>query len=249
MFLDIEEVIDCEVPTLPMFKHTSVSVVIEGMSDINEKTAVVKEVSSESNENGRLDKKKVTKGKKKENIKTLNKDTQDEIPKVLKSKKRAESVDRTIIKSEQNVLSKNRKRRVDKNASENAELLKPLSPTNIPEKRNRRAQSVDHVAEIISTQITKRNRKIVNEDEIQKKNKKNVKKELTKTKKIDDEPQIVEKNVNELNVEKIKVKKNVKKELNDKEHIEKSELVEKLQDEKPNLISKDTVRINNLYWL
>lgn len=159
----------------------------------------------------KLPQKKVTKTKLKSKKITV------EDTKLVKTRKRAASEDRQVSKVVEKVISKSRKRPVDKNLPES---LKSVSPLNELPKRNRRAASVDILtSEISSFSSDKVPKKKVNskvkaavvetEDDTLKKQKKGTKKEdqpkIMETK--DDETKIIEKNS--------KAKKNTKKVLNE----------------------------------
>jgi len=204
---------DVIVPVSEDNKNMNVTVVLEEIPDFKPKVIDLESESDlavdEAESIKKPVQKKVTKAKPKSKKQTV------EDTKVVRTRKRAASEDRQVLKVEEKVVSKSRKRPVDKNLPES---LKPVSPLNELPKRNRRAASVDILTSETSSfptdkvpkkKVNSKSSKaaiVVTEDDALKKQKKVTKKEdQPKIMEIkDDEAKIVEKNS--------KGKKNTKKE-------------------------------------
>lgn len=199
-------------PVLEENKNMNITVVLEEIPDFKPKVTDLESESDLAIDETESIKKPVQKKVTKTKLKSKKQTVED--TKVVRTRKRAASEERQVLKVEEKVVSKSRKRPVDKNLPES---LKPASPLNELPKRNRRAASVDiltsETSSFPSDKVTKKkiNSKsskaaiAVTEDDALKKQKKGTKKEdQPKIMEIkDDETKIVEKNS--------KGKKNTKK--------------------------------------
>lgn len=206
--------IDVKTPVSENNTDMNATVILEQIPDFQQKaTEIESELDVVVIEEETIKKpvqKKITKSKLKSKKQTLEEDS-----KAVRTRKRAASEDRQVLKVEEKVVSKSRKRPVDKNLPES---LKPVSPSNELPKRNRRAASVDIITSETSSypldKVPKKNKVaskstkaavVVTEDDVLKKQKKGTKKE--------DQPKIIETKDDEIkNLEKTsKGKKNTKK--------------------------------------
>jgi len=201
-----------EIPVLDNYENMNVTVILEEIPDFKPKVTDLESESDLAVDEAESIKKPVQKKVTKTKLKPKKQTVED--TKVVRTRKRAASEDRQVLKVEEKVVSKSRKRPVDKNLPES---LKPVSPLNELPKRNRRAASVDILtSETSSFPSDKVPKKKVNsksskaaiavtEDDALKKQKKGTKKE--------DQPKIMEiKDDETKNVEKnSKGKKNTKK--------------------------------------
>lgn len=195
-------------------KNMNVTVVLEEIPDFKPKVIDLESESDLVVDETEFIKKPVQKKVTKTKLKSKKQTVED--TKVVRTRKRAASEDRQVskVEVEGKVVSKNRKRPVDKNLPESQ---KPVSPLNELPKRNRRAASVDILTsetsgfpsdKVPKKKVNSKSSKAaitVTEDDALKKQKKGAKKEdQPKIMEIkDDETKIVEKNS--------KVKKNTKK--------------------------------------
>jgi len=202
---------DVIVPVSEDNKNMNVTVVLDEIPDFKPKVTDLESESDLAVDEAESVKKPVQKKVTKTKLKAKKQTVED--TKVVRTRKRAASEDRQVLKVEEKVVSKSRKRPVDKNLPESLKV----SPLNELPKRNRRAASVDILASETSSfpsdkvpkkKVNSKSSKaaiVVTEDDALKKQKKGTKKEdQPKIMEIkDDETKIVEKNS--------KGKKNTKK--------------------------------------